>query len=192
MKKFVSILLFLLFIAQCSLAYEDDLRSSIPVLLQKGSFIKVANIRTISTAIADEGDEVSFVAPTSVWCGEALIFPKETMFYGFVEELNEPVQGTNAAIKLKINKVVLPDGRAFALDAYVTKNGDAKLGGELTPPMEYTRMPHYIEFRTAISKGVLQYVPGNKRFFGNHLVIKPGLELVLTLNSDYNAEVIDF
>lgn len=192
MKNLIIAVFLILFATQNVFAYEDELREPAPILLQKGSFIKIMNIRTISTAIADEGDEVSFIVPTNVWCGEALVFPKETMFYGFVEELNEPVQGTNAAIKLKINKAIFPDGREYMLDAYVTKNGDVKLGGELTPPMEYARIPHYIEFRSSVSKGVLQYVPGNKRFFGNHLVIKPGVELVLMLNEDYKATMIDF
>ncbi len=192
MNKLIITILSILLTTQVAFSYEDELRPSIPVLLQKGSFIKVSNIRTISTAIADEGDEIDFIAPTDVWCGEALIFPKETLFHGFVEELNEPVQGTNAAIKLKITRVTLPDGREYVLDGYITNNGEPLLGGELTPPMEYTRMPHYIEFRSAVSKGVLQYVPGNKRFFGNHLVIKPGRELVLMLSEDYNATVIDF
>lgn len=192
MKKFITIALSILLASQSAFAYEDELRPPMPILLQKGAFIKVVNIRTISTAIADEGDEISFIVPTDIWCADALIFPKETIFYGFVEKINEPVQGTNAAIKLKINKATLPDGREYEINAFITKNGDEKLGGELTPPMEYTKIPHYIEFRSATSKGFLQYVPGNKRFFGNHLVIKPGMELVLVLKEDYNATVIDF
>lgn len=192
MKRFIAIILSILFTTQFAYSYEDELRAPMPILLQKGAFIKIVNIRTISTAIADEGDEVSFIVPTDIWCADALIFPKETIFYGFVEKIYEPVQGTNAAIKLKVNKAVLPDGREYELIGFVTKNGDEKLGGELTAPMEYTKIPHYIEFRTELSKGVLQYVPGKKRFFGNHLVIKPGLELVLVLSEDYNATVINF
>lgn len=192
MKKFVITILSMFLLTQCAYSYEDELRAPMPILLQKGAFIKIMNMRTISTAIADEGDEISFIVPTDIWCADALIFPKQTIFYGFVEKIYEPVQGTNAAIKLKVNKAVLPDGREYELNGFVTKNGDEKMGGELTPPMEYTKIPHYIEFRTDLSKGVLQYVPGNKRFFGNHLIIKPGVELVLVLNEDYNATVIDF
>ena len=191
MKKFILAVLFIFLSTQVSYSFEDELRAAAPILLQKGSFIKIINIRDISTAIADEGDEVSFVAPTNVWCGEALIFPKETIFYGFVEELHEPVQGTNASIKIKINKALLPDGTKYELDGHIIKNGDIKLGGELTAPMEYTKMPHYIEFR-GINKGVLQFVPGYKRYFGQHLVLKSGLELVFVLNQDFYAKMIDF
>ena len=103
MKIALVIILSILFTTQFAYSYEDELRAPMPILLQKGAFIKIVNIRTISTAIADEGDEVSFIVPTDIWCADALIFPKETIFYGFVEKIYEPVQGTNAAIKLKVN-----------------------------------------------------------------------------------------
>ena len=59
------------------------------------------------------------------------------------------------------------------------------------PPLEYTKMPHHIRYPN-VYKGVLQYVPGNKRYFGHHLVIKAGAELVLMLNEDYNAVISEF
>lgn len=191
MKKifFMALAFILTFAPMC--AFEGELRGYSPILLKKGAFIKVVNQRMISTAIADEGDEVSFIVPTDIWCGEAKIFPQETMFYGFVEELNEPVQGTNGALKLKINKVVLPDNSEYPIDAYVTHKGEITIGGELTPPLEYTKMPHHIRYPN-VYKGVLQYVQGNKRYFGHHLVIKAGAELVLMLNEDYNAVISEF
>lgn len=191
MKRFIFIALAITLNSISSFAFDDELRDYAPLVLAKGTFVKIVNQRTISTAIADEGDEISFIAPTDVWSGEVKIFPKETMFYGIVEELNEPVQGTNGALKLKINRVVLPDNIEAEIDGYVTLNGSTTIGGELTAPLEYAKMPHYIRF-PHVYKGVLQYVPGNKRFYGQHLVIKPGAELVLMLNSDYHAVLSEF
>ena len=191
MKKFYLTALAIFLTSLNVFASDSELRSYSPILLKKGAFVKVVNQRLISTAIADEGDEVSFIVPTDVWCGEAKIFPKETMFYGFVEELNEPVQGTNGALKLKVDKVVFPDNTEAAINAYISYKGDTTIGGELTAPLEYTKMPHHIKYPN-VYRGVLQYVPGNKRFFGQHLVIKAGAELVLMLNEDYKAIISEF
>jgi len=194
MKKLTAFLFGLIIASVSAFAFDNDLselRGYAPLVLPKGSFVKIVNQRMISTAIADEGDEVTFIVPTDVWCGEVKIIPKESIFTGYVEELNEPVQGTNGALKLKITKLILPDKTEIPVDAYVTNKGEITLGGELTAPLEYTRMPHYIYY-PRVYKGVLQYVPGPKRFFGNHLVIKPGAELVLMFNEDFNAPAYDY
>lgn len=194
MKKLILSIFTLIFLLAEAFAFDNDLselRGYSPIVLQKGAFVKVVNQRMISTAVADEGDEITFIVPTDVWCGEAKIIPKESVFSGYIEELNEPVQGTNGALKLKINKLTLPDGTELPVDAYVTNKGEITIGGELAPPLEYTRMPHYIRYPN-VYKGVLQYVPGPKRFFGNHLVIKSGAELVLMFNEDFNAIGVDY
>ncbi len=193
MKKIILALFLLLFIPLSAFSFDDDLpelRNFSPLVLQKGTFIKIVNQRMISTATADEGDEITFIVPNDVWCGESKVVPKESIFSGYIEELNEPVQGTNAALKLKITKLTLPNKTEFPVDAYVTYKGEVTIGGELTPPLEYARMPHFITY-PHVHRGVLQYVPGPKRFFGNHLVIKSGAELVLVLNENFNAIVVE-
>ncbi len=164
----------------------DSLRGYAPLVMQKGAFVKVVNQRTVSTAQADENDSVTFINPTDVWLGEAKVFPKETIFSGYIEELHEPVQGTNGSMKIKINKVIYPDNREMPIEGYITYKGDSTIGGELTAPMEYAKMPHYIYY-PKVHRGVIQYTPGNKRFFGQHTVVKPGAELVLELTQNFNA-----
>ena len=193
MKRVVLSIFALIVLSVQTLTYADEtseLRGYSPIVLPKGAFVKVVNQRTISTAIADENDEVTFIVPTDVWCADAKIIPKEAIFSGYIEELNEPVQGTNGAVKLRITKLTLPDNSEYTVDAYINYKGDTTIGGELTAPLEYTKMPHYIRY-PHVHRGVLQYVPGEKRFFGEHLVIKPGAELVLMFNEDFNAPIID-
>lgn len=192
MKRFLCILCLAVAACQsCALADIGELRPYVPIVLKKGAFLKAVNQRQISTAIADEGDEVTLIAPTDIWCGETKIIPRNSIFSGVIEELHEPVQGTNASMKIKINKVTLPNNTELPIAAYVINNGSSTLGGELTQPLEYTRIPHYIYY-PRVYKGVLQIVPGNKRFFGQHLVIKPGAEFVLMLDEDFNAIDADF
>ena len=191
MKKLVSLFLLTYLSGMAAIAQMPELRPYAPVVIQKGAFLKAVNQRQITTAVADEGDEVTLIAPTDIWCGEAKIVPKNSIYQGIIEELHEPVQGTNASMKIKINKIIFPDKTEVPINAYVTNNSSNVLGGELTAPMEYTRIPHYIYY-PRVYKGVLQYVPGNKRYFGHHLVVKPGAELIIQLEEDFNAIVTDF
>ena len=191
MKKLALLLFSILICGGFAFAETPELKPYAPIVLPKGAFLKAVNQRQITTAVADEGDEVTFIAPTDIWCGEAKIVPKNSIYQGIIEELHEPVQGTNASMKIKINKIIFPDKTEVPINAYVTNNSSNVLGGELTAPMEYTRIPHYIYY-PRVYKGVLQYVPGNKRYFGHHLVVKPGAELIIQLEEDFNAIVTDF
>ena len=101
------------------------------------------------------------------------------------------VSSSLSLLSFCINKIIFPDKTEVPINAYVTNNSSNVLGGELTAPMEYTRIPHYIYY-PRVYKGVLQYVPGNKRYFGHHLVVKPGAELIIQLEEDFNAIVTDF
>lgn len=195
MKK-ISISVFLITLLVCltlkpAAICAPELKPYSFLTIPKGSFFKGVNQRQINTATADEGDEVTFIASTDTWCAEAKIIPKDSIYKGYIEELNEPVQGTNAAMKIKINKVIFPDNTELDINANVTYKGSTTIGGELTPPLEYSRIPHYIYY-PRVYKGVLQYVPGNKRFFGSHLVINPGAEMIIMLNEDFKALSADF
>ena len=191
MNKFLIILFAISLSINCAFSSVPELRDYAPLVIKKGGYFRVLNQRTLNTGLLDEGDTVTFIAPTDVWCAQAKIIPRDSVYYGYVEEVREPVQGTNAALKIRVNKVVTPNGVELPIDAYLSHGGKIEVGGELTAPLEYTKMPHHIRYPN-VYKGVLQYVPGNKRFYGHHLVIKPGAELILLLNSDFNAINADF
>ena len=189
MQKVIFILFLIITIS--STVFAEELRTETYLKIPKGTYIRVINQKLVSTQLADEGDIVTFINPTDIWLGETKVIPKRTIFEGFIEELNEPVQGTNGALKIKMNKLILPQGDTLDMDAYVTLKGSSTIGGEMTPPMEYAKMPHYINY-PGVYKGVLQYVPGKKKFFGQHTVIKPGAELVLELNEDLKCIDTDY
>ena len=103
-----------------------------------------------------------------------------------VEKVREPVQGTNAAISVRMSKFVTPDGIPYHIDGYVSANGsDLFLGGARTPALYYTRMPHYTRWKlTKWKVGAAQYCETNTRQFGVHTVVKPGAELILILQDN--------
>lgn len=151
------------------------------IIIKKGTFLKVMSERQISTQEADIDDEVSFINTYDMYVEDVNAIPQNSVFYGTIEDVKEPVQGTNGALKIKINKFITPDKRTVPVDGYIYNENDNYIGGELTAPMYYSKTPHYIE---GFGGGVLQYAPVDIRHPGKHTVIKPGAELFLILNSD--------
>lgn len=163
-----------------------NLRPSKIVYLPKGSFIKLTNIKEISSKFADAGDEVVMSSTFDVYIGETNIIPQKSIFYGTIEKVREPVQGTNASITIKMDKMVTPNGISYPLNGYISQNGtNLSLGGDRTAPLYYTRMPHYTKWSMNRWKiGATQYCETNTRVFGTHITVKPGAELILVLQDN--------
>lgn len=152
-----------------------------PVKIDKGTFFRVISPVEISSNLVDIGDDVMFINVSDMYINDTNAIPKDSKFLGIVEDVREPVQGTNASIKLKINKVITPDKKTIPVNAYVYSENDNYLGGEITPPMYYNRTPTYTE---GWCSGVLQYTPSNIRFPGQYTVVKPGAEIFIMLTDD--------
>jgi len=159
--------------------------SKAPVTISKGTFIKCISPTFVSTAIADTGDEIFFLNADDMYVGDRNIFPKNTKFYGIITDIKEPVQGTNASMKIEINKFVTPENEEHEISGYIYSNGNDYLGGELTNPAYYSKMPHYTQ---GWKYGVLQYAPTNVREMGLHTMIRPGIELLILIDKDLYLE----
>ena len=185
MKRFYNILSAVIIASMCffcASAYADmHLRNYKPIKLAKGSFLKAINQRDISTSTAKVGDVEYFINPEDVFVGESNIIPKNSLYLGEVEQIIEAVEGINASMKIKIYKVITPDGNEYSIDAYVYKNGSTTIGGDLAQIAYYTRMPHY---PGVWKKGALQYVPTTIREMGHPTVIRGGDEVIFIINSD--------
>ena len=156
------------------------------VILPKGSFISVVNVREISTETYDEGDTVCFTNSDPLYFEDDVVLPAGSLFLGKVVSIREPVQGTNAAIKLDVEKVVFPSFKEQSFKAFVGKDSEEYIGGEQTEPMYYDRVPHYSELTKL---GVIQYCPVNVFEFGKHTKIAPGTKLILMLVEDVPIEI---
>jgi hypothetical protein len=81
-------------------------------------------------------------------------------------------------MRIKITKIILPDGYEMPVKAYVYTSNDNLIGGELTPPSEWTKMPHYQDTYQGIAwihrGATLQLRPGGKRSMGEHTKLPVG------------------
>ena len=89
-------------------------------------------------------------------------------------------------MKVFINKLYLPDGYEIPIKAYIYTSNKNIIGGELTEPETYDRVPHYQRWSMFRAMGVLQCVPGPQRKQGEHITISAGANLTLVLVAPIN------
>lgn len=182
MKKFTVItIFFILTLLTCLQVAAQTAEQEAIAKIDKDTFLKVICPVEISSSLADIGDEVTFINESDMYVDDINAVPRGTKIIGIVEDLKEPVQGTNAAMKFKITKMITPDNRAIPLNAYIYSENNNYIGGEQTSPMYYRKTPTYVE---GWYSGVLQYTPSNIRNPGQPTIIKAGTELFVILIDD--------
>ena len=169
MKKLLNILLvFILFVSvfvSFSNAEEKEVQK-----LRAGTFVKVISREEINT----------FINLQSMYVYETNTIPENTIFYGEVEDIREPVEGRNGAIKIALNKMITPDKKVYKIKAHLYSENDNYIGGNRTNSMYYHKIYNH-------SKGfrpMLQVVPLNVYELGQHTVIKPGTEFFIVIEDD--------
>lgn len=196
MKRFLTILsIIFIFVLSINIVRAEDqldniqldMRGYDEITLPQGTFIPVINTQEISTETCPEGYKVKFISTNDLFMYETNIIPRNTEFYGYIEKINEPVIGTNASMKVKITKIVMKDGFEIPIRGYLyTSNGNL-IGGELTPPSEWVKMPHYQSKFQGISwnhrSATLQIRPGGKRSMGQHTKISAGEQQIIILTA---------
>ena len=157
---------------------QFEIRDYDGVQLDAGTFIPVMNTTEVSTQNCPEGFKAVFIATNDMYLGEVNVIPKDTVFYGRVEDLHEPVIGTNGSMKIKIVKMIYPDGFEAPVRGYIYTSNDNILGGELAPPENYIKMPHY---QTRYKAATLQLRPGRERKMGLHTTLRAGENKLIIL-----------
>ena len=184
-KEFLIIyILFALFIMNSvvSFAVEDlQLRDYTPITIPKGTFVQVMNLQEVSTSYCDDTTKLKFAAVDDTYMYDTNIIPKGTVIFGEVEKMNEPIVGTNASMVIKLTKLQLADGFEIPIKAFIaTSNGSTLLGGEMTQPKGYKKIPHYQE---GLYKGTLRWVPGPELKMGEHLTLAAGAVLLMVFDA---------
>ncbi len=182
MKKLL-VILGLIFFTSCVQADELpnvqlDIRDYDAIEIPAGTFIPVMNTQEISTQYCSEGYKVKFIATNDMYLHDTNIVPRGTEFYGYIEKINAPVVGTNAAMKIKITKMIYKDGYEVPVRGYLYTSNDNIFGGELTPPEKLLRIAHR---QQRVKKTTLQIRPGNVRQMGKHTVIETGSNEIIVL-----------
>lgn len=193
MKKFLITLLAIFMVTAVIVKAEPELsRDYDGIEVPAGSFIPVMSLQDFSTAYCDSTNELKFVCYNDVYEFETVIIPRGTVFYGFIEKKNEPVVGTNASMVVRITKLVYEDGFTIPMVGYLyTSNGNL-IGGELTAPEKWDKMPHYQKRIARHFVGVQQYVPGATRKMGEHVTVASGANMLIVLTKPlYITHIFD-
>lgn len=162
--------------------YPTDERPSSSIILRAGTIIKAVNLRNINTFTNDIGDECEFINVIDMFVGDYMVLAKNSHIYGVVEDIREPVQGNNAAIKIKINKIITADGETtYFVEGHLGGGSDFYIGGGQTAPAYYKKTPHYSK---GWGHGILQLTPLNIYGYGKHTQIKAGEEVFVILEKD--------
>lgn len=162
-------------------ATEPELRGYDEFDIPAGTHIPVISLQEFSTAYCEEGDKVSFETTTDIYMYNKNVIPQGTRLTGYIDKKNEPIIGTHAAMKVFINKMYLPDGYEIPIKSYIYTSNNNLIGGGLTPPAKYIRIPHYQRWAMFRAMGTLQCVPGGERTMGEHVTIASGADLIVVL-----------
>ena len=178
--------LFLLFISLVCLTllavHAVDEQQS--VAIKAGTFIKVLNLNEFSSLMADADDELMFLNTQDMYIYETNVIPENTRIYGVVEEVLEPVEGKDGAIKVSIYKMITPDKKVYRVKGHIYSENNNYIGGKETASIYYKKVPHY----NFGMKPMLQAVPLNVFEMGKHTVVMPGAELFVILEEDVIAK----
>lgn len=184
MKKLLLLLALLIFTG--SIQAEElpnvqlDIRDYNAIEIPSGTFIPVINTQEISTQNCSEGYKVRFIATNDMFLHDTNIIPRGTEFFGYIEKINAPVVGTNAAMKIKITKMLYKDGYEVPIRGYLYTSNDNIFGGELTPPAKLLRIA---QRQVRVKKTTLQMRPGNVRQMGKHTIIESGSNEIIVLTA---------
>lgn len=154
-----------------------EMRDYNAVELPEGTYISVESAQEISTQYCQDGYKVRFITTNDYYVDDTNVVPQDTTFIGYVEDVHDPIVGTNGSFKVKITKMILPDGYEMPVKAYIYSSNGNKIGGELTQPAEWRRMPHY---QSKIGNNItLQIRPGRERKKGSHAIILSGEDRIV-------------
>ena len=156
-----------------------EMRDYDAIELPAGSFIGVESMQEISTQYCQNGYKVAFISVNDLYMRDTNIIPLNTTFIGYVEDVHDPIIGTNASFKVKINKMILPDGYEIPMNGYIYSSNSNMIGGDMTAPAAWRKMPHYQG--NIGNKSTLQIRPGRERKKGSHAVILAGEDRIIVL-----------
>ena len=180
--KFI-LIIFSCLIFGAALAAEPVLRNYDEFDIPEGTHIPVISLQEFSTAYCEEGDSVEFLTTSDIFMYDKNIIPQGTRLTGYIDKKNEPIIGTNAAMRVFVNKMYLPDGFEIPIKSYIYTANNNMIGGELTAPAKYIKIPHYQRWTMFRAMGVLQCVPGGERRMGEHVTISSGANLIIVLTA---------
>lgn len=157
-----------------------DIREYDAIEIPEGTFIPVMNAQEISTQYCSEGYKVKFLVTHDLYMHDTNIIPQESSIYGYIEKINDPVVGTNAAMKIRVSSLVYPDGVEVPIKGYLYNANNNVFGGGISAPLKYVKMA---QRQLKVHATTLQVKPSQGRRMGEHTVIPAGSNEIVVLTS---------
>ncbi len=179
MKKLIALIL--LIITTLPISALPQLRDYDEFDVPTGTHIPVISLQEFSTAYCEEGDKVYLETTSDIYLYDKNVIPTGSKLTGYIDKKNEPIIGTHAAMRVFVNKLYLPDGYEIPIKAFIYSANNNIIGGGLTAPEKYLRMPHYQRWAMFRAMGTLQCVPGASRKMGEHVTVAAGADLIVVL-----------
>ena len=184
MKKLILILVLMLIPISVNSAelpnVQLQLRDYHGIIIPAGTFIPVMNTQEISTQNCQEGYKVKFISTNDLFLHDTNIIPKDTEFFGYIEKINDPVVGTNAAMKIRISKMTFTDWYELPIKGYLYTSNNNIFGGGMSEPVKYKPMA---QRQTKLRKTTIQMRPSYERKMGSHTTIETGSNEIIMLTS---------
>ena len=155
-----------------------NIRNYNAIEIPAGTFIPVMNAQEISTQYCSEGYKVKFIVTNDLYMHDTNIIPQDSAIYGYIEKINDPVVGTNAAMKIRVSKLVYPDGVEVPIKGYLYNANNNVFGGGLSAPTKYIKMS---QRQVKVHYTTLQLRPSQSRRMGEHTTIPAGSNEIVVL-----------
>lgn len=182
--KRVLIILGLMFASPC---FADniqnvqlEMRDYDAIEIPAGTFIPVMNAQEISTQYCSEGYKVKFLVTNDLYMHDTNIIPQDSAIYGYIEKINDPVVGTNAAMKIRVSKLVYKDGVEIPIKGYLYTSNNNVFGGGMSAPVSYRKQSHR---QQRVHYTTLQIKPTFERKMGEHTTIPAGSNEIVVLTA---------
>ena len=163
-----------------------EMRDYDTIEIPAGTFIPVMNTQEISTQYCSEGYKVKFIVTTDLYMYDTNIVPKDTEIYGYIEQLHDPVIGTNASMKIRVSKMVYTNGIEVPIRGYLYNANNNMFGGSMSEPVKYRKMA---QRQQNVRYTTLQVKPVYERKMGKHTTIETGSNEIVVLISP--AQIIN-
>lgn len=150
------------------------------VILPSGSALHVVLQTPISTALNHPGDPVEAAVSQALFMGSTEVLSRHARLLGRITALEQPVQGKNALLGIRFERLTLEDGQQIPLSAHVrTDRPEHVWGGELTPGTKPRAIPYHVWGIGAYNRIVLE----GPRQMGAHCQFLPGERMTVILEA---------
>jgi hypothetical protein len=143
----------------------------VAVTFQVGTYFLSVAENPVRTDLNRVGDRVEARLSSNVFVENYKVLTPETRFYGYISQLEKPLEGRDAILAIRMDALDLPNGERQRVSTHLDTNSDDHAwGGGLRPgtkPVKVLNKVQYIgDYNRIIYMGPRQ--------MGRHYEVKPG------------------